>query len=89
MKRPESSKSNYDIISPRVIIKAINHPEQLLVYSGNSKPSKISVRWSILEIRKRRKRLGMAVVGNTPKASFITKIGNLARCNQQGVGGAE
>jgi len=44
-----------------------------------TKPHKRSVRWCIL---KRRKRLGMAVAGNTSTASFLTKIGKMqsARC---------
>jgi len=45
----------------------------MLVYSGDSK----KVRWCVMETWKRSKRLGMAVAGNTPTASFLTKIGKM------------
>jgi len=38
---------------------------------------------------KRRRRLGMAVAGNTPTATFLTKIGKMQSAWQQGVSYAE
>ena len=39
--------------------------------------TKMSVRWCILKTHKQRRRLGTTVAGNTPTASFQTKIGKM------------
>ena len=54
------------------ILESQNPPKISICWCilGPSKTSKISVCWFMLETRKRRRQLEMAVAGNTPTASF-------------------